>query len=115
MAIVLFISLLKEYEMERIVSSSTTSGEGKVSDYSNECQSLKNVSKDLKGISVSCGLKNNKQTTIQNINYKTVDLEDLTAAFTESGGTNPEYELDDSIDTIKSNMETSGFKCIKAK
>ena len=105
---------LKVYRRDRVLSSNK-SGNVTLSDANDECEILLEETKQISGVDVSCSFKNKTQRTIQTIDYESVNSRKLDAAFTEAGGTNPEYSLDDDIKDIESTMKTAGFSCEKTK
>ncbi len=80
-----------------------------------ECNVLYEESKALKGIDISCGLKNKTQTLVEIIDYEKINIRKVSAAFTEAGATYPDYKLNENIDKIESTMKRSGFKCERIK
>ena len=105
---------LKVYKRDRLLSANSSQNPT-LSDANDECEALLEETKQISGVDISCSFKNKKQRTIQTIDYETVSSRKLDAAFTETGGTNPEYALDDDIDDIESTMKTAGFSCERNK
>ena len=105
---------LKVYRRDRVLSANKN-GNVTLSEANDECEALLEQTKQISGVDVSCSFKNKNQRTIQTIDYETVNSRKLDAAFTEAGGTNPEYSLDDDIDDIESTMKTAGFSCERNK
>ena len=47
----------------------------------------------------------------QSFVYADLDEEKLTAAYTEAGGTYPQYQNGQDMDSIEKNMNASGYSC----
>lgn len=80
-----------------------------------KCQTLKNSINDLSGVSVTCSL--NKGTFIENqvLTYASIDVEQITSAYSEAGGIYPNFKKGDNIDIIESGMKSSGYTCEREK
>lgn len=80
-----------------------------------ECENLSTMVKSLDGVLVSCDLNDGTMTKKQTFDFNSLDLETVTAAFTEVGSIYPNYEKGQSIDTIEKNMKASGYSCERIK
>ncbi len=105
---------LDTYKREKKVSSSSAK-DSSLDDADKECEALYEQTKALSGVDVNCSLKNKVQTTTQSIDYGTININKVTSAFAEAGGTYPDYELGDDINEIESEMKSSGFECKRSK
>lgn len=76
-----------------------------------ECLVLSNNTRDLMGVSVSCKLNTSDVIQAQSLDYGVINIDSVTAAYTEAGGLYPEFENGQNIDTIERNMNASGYSC----
>ena len=77
----------------------------------NTCKQLKINTKKITGVTVQCNYANGKLEEIQTFDLANIDTSQLTSAFEEAGGNNPEYKYQQDIDSIEKNMNASGYKC----
>lgn len=75
------------------------------------CENLKNVTTLLDGVSVSCEFANETVTQREKFVYNNINLEEVTSAYSEAGGTYPEFENGEDMDYIEKNMKASGYTC----
>lgn len=80
-------------------------------DSENECQNLKSALTDVTGIDVSCAKTAVLQKTTQIIDYTKFNAEEITTNIAEYKGFYPEYQLDQSIASIRKNLEEAGYSC----
>ena len=80
------------------------------------CLLLKEVldSNDI-GMSASCSVSATVQTTIQQIDYKKLDLDFISDNIAECEGFYPEYELNQNVRAIEKSLTNSGYKCQKTE
>ena len=76
-----------------------------------KCNSLKENTAELEGVSIKCNYTDGRLTETQSFELETVDPDELNAAFTEAGGILPSYKLDQDIDEIEKNMKASSYSC----
>ena len=75
------------------------------------CNLLKSQTEDLDGITVSCSLSNGVVENEQVLSYENIDVELLTTAYLEAGGTYPNYRYQQNIDEIEKDMNASNYTC----
>ena len=75
------------------------------------CNLLKSQTANLDGINVSCSLSNGVVENEQVLNYENIDVELLTTAYLEAGGTYPNYRYQQNIDEIEKDMNASNYTC----
>ena len=75
------------------------------------CNLLKSQTEDLDGITVSCSLSNGVVENEQVLSYENIDVELLTTAYLEAGGTYPNYRYQQNIDDIEKDMNASNYTC----
>lgn len=80
-----------------------------------QCNKLKEVVKDYKGISVVCSLNNGINSVKQIFDYTTLDTESIRSAFSEAGGVYPQFKYKDDINSVESKMISSDYMCEKVR
>ena len=75
------------------------------------CNLLKSQTANLDGITVSCSLSNGVVENEQVLSYENIDIELLTTAYLEAGGTYPNYRYQQNIDEIEKDMNASNYTC----
>lgn len=75
------------------------------------CKLLKQFTASIEGVNVTCDYSEGKLVEKQSFVYAELDEEKLTSAYTEAGGTNPQYTNGQDMDTIEKNMNASGYSC----
>ena len=75
------------------------------------CNLLKSQTANLDGITVSCSLSNGVVENEQVLSYENIDVELLTTAYLEAGGTYPNYRYQQNIDDIEKDMNASNYTC----
>lgn len=80
-----------------------------------KCDLLKEKTNLVSGISVTCSLSGSSFVESQVLTYASIDPNQLTSAYAEAGGVYPEFEKDQNIDDIESNMKTAGYTCVRYK
>lgn len=75
------------------------------------CNLLKSQTANLDGITVSCSLSNGVVENEQVLSYENIDVELLTTAYLEAGGTYPNYRYQQNIDEIEKDMNASNYTC----
>lgn len=107
-------------KLKKLVYTSETKGDQytdktELSSLEDECQQLEDNISDLSGIAVSCSLNKGTMTKKQTFNYSEIQSDEISSEYAESGGTYPEYALNDNIDKIEKNMKSSGYECERIK
>ena len=67
------------------------------------------------GMSVSCDVSAVMQRTVQNIDYRELNLDFISTNIAEFEGFYPEYELDESVTSIENDLENSGYTCKRSE
>jgi len=81
----------------------------------NTCKTISAYAKNLNGISVSCELSQGTMTEEHVFNYAELDVDTVTATYTEAGGVYPEYQNGQDMDTLEKNKKAEGFTCQRIK
>ena len=79
------------------------------------CKEIESLIKTMKGFSVSCNYSEGKLVERQIYDLQNVDMEQVSSAFAESGGSHPEYLYGEDINLIEKNMLSSGYNCRRLK
>ena len=103
-------------KLEKLDYSTTTKGDptldAKTLDGLNEtCKKLKDSTKTLAGISVSCDYSEGKLIEKQSFVYTEIEEEKIDAAYAEAGGTMPQYQARQDMDSIEKSMNAAGYSC----
>lgn len=109
-----------DQKLDKLTFTTTTKGDSEqdsevFNDSYNKCQILKDSMTDISGVSIRCDLESSSVSTVEIVNYNTVDLTKATSAFAEAGGTFPEFEAREDISKIEREMNASGYTCSKYK
>ena len=64
---------------------------------------------------VNCEFAGDKMIETHNIEYNDLDLSAMKSAYTETGGTAPEFTYRDNIDDVQKQLQAVGYKCKKIK
>ena len=75
-----------------------------------ECDKVENVSKETNGIDTNCSYKNGILIMTENYTNQDIDKSKLTA-YTETGGTYPEFNYGHNAYDIKTSLEKQGYDC----
>ena len=81
--------------------------------HNNDCLSLKTIAANYDGISTSCSLNNGVSMQKQIFDYEKLDSKKVGTAYSEAGGTYPDFKKGDKISSIESKMIASGYECSK--
>lgn len=76
-----------------------------------KCNDLADNTKDLAGVSISCNYSDGKLVERQNYIFASIIYKNLDAAFTEAGGTYPEFSDGQEIDSVEKTMNAAGYSC----
>lgn len=74
------------------------------------CQNMSTISENITGISVECRPSENLLITTETYEHQTIDKNNLTK-FTEAGGTYPEFDYQEDVNTIRDKMKKNGYDC----
>ena len=80
-----------------------------------QCEQIKTNVSGLEGVSVNCAYADGQLTEKENFDFGTYKIEEVTAAYTEAGGTVLEFEAGENIDDVMTSMRQGGFLCNKEK
>lgn len=81
-----------------------------------KCKVLSSIAQDLEGISVSCNLSSGLMSERQIIDFYNIDLNEVTAAYSEAGGVYPyDDEKGRDMDEVEKEMNSMGYTCQRVK
>lgn len=76
-----------------------------------ECQTLKQVASNIRGISIDCNLSSGEMVETQFFNFSSLRDVDISTQFVEAGGVYPNVEYGDDVSDIEKNLTISGYEC----
>ena len=92
-----------------------TQDEAVLDNLNQTCEQLSKNVKKINGVSVTCDYVDGKLVESQHFELSGINAEQLDSAFTEAGGTQPNYTYGQNIDSIENNMKASNYECIRTK
>ena len=102
---------LEKLEYNSTTKGDPTSDEETLDNLADKCKLLKQFTASIEGVNVTCDYSEGKLFEKQSFVYADLDEEKLTAAYTEAGGTSPQYVNGQDMDYIEKNMNASGYSC----
>ena len=110
----------KNKQMYQLTFTTVTKGDAQLdalqlSEMKSSCDLLDQQTLELEGIFVSCSLSNGVLENKQVINYDAIDVDSVTTAYLEAGGTYPNYRYLQNIDDIEQEMNSSNYTCERSK
>ena len=117
------ITRVFEYSDNKLVSAKFTTivrgdpslDEETLDELNAQCEQIKTNVQELEGASVSCSYEDGKLTEQETFDFGTYKIEEVSAAYTEAGGTVIEFQAGEEIDSVMTNMRQGGFVCNKEK
>ena len=88
-----------------------TEDEKTLDELAERCNNLKDFTNSITGVTIGCDYSEGKLVEKQTFIYANIDDEKLTAAYSEAGGTNPQYTVGQDMDAIETSMNASGYSC----
>ena len=104
-------NLLNSYKKITTTKGDAAIDRDKLDLLKNDCNSLKDESSNIVGITVSCNNESNSVKVTENIELSNFKSDSITSSYTEAGGEYPEYSLEQDMDIIEKNMKASGYTC----
>lgn len=86
-----------------------------LNEINDKCKILKEYTSKINGITVRCNYSGNKLIEKQSYIFQDFNKEEVETAFSEVGGTYPEYTVGSFINDIEKNMNASGYSCMRKK
>ena len=104
---------LQKAKFVTITRGDPTLDEEALDAFNEQCTKIRDNVESLEGIEVSCDYKEGKLTESETFTYSVYDLENVSAAYTEAGGSVLEFEYEEDIDKVMKLMLQGGFDCVK--
>ncbi len=104
---------LKKMKLVLETRGDITLDEDKLDELAARCNLIKDSAKSIAGATINCSYVEGKLTETQIFDLAAINLDDITAAFTEAGGQYPKYRNDDDISNVEKEMNASGYSCKK--
>lgn len=103
-------------KLDKLIYTSATKGDAVVDEIPlanllNKCETLQEEVYGNEGVRVECSQSGGMVVETQTLNYSTLNVEKVTAAYIEAGGVYPEFKKEQDIDVIEKNMNASGYTC----
>ena len=80
-----------------------------------QCEQVKENVKGIGGVTVACTYEDGRLEERESFDYSSYDSEKVSAAYTEAGGSVLEFQYEQDIDQVMTNMRQGGFTCNKEK
>ena len=104
---------VKSAKFTTVIRGDASLDEEALNEMNAQCITIKDAVQKMNGISVVCEYEEGLLTEKESFDYETYNLEEVSAAYTEAGGSVLEFQKDDDIDLIMTNMRQGGFTCVK--
>ncbi len=108
-------SKLEKMQLTITTRGDVTQDEAVLDNLNQTCEQLSKNVKKINGVSVTCDYVDGKLVESQHFELSGINAEQLDSAFTEAGGTQPNYTYGQNIDSIEKNMKASNYECIRTK
>ena len=106
---------LQSAKFTTVVRGSSTVDAEALDEIDNQCKQIRENVDGMNGITVSCNYEEGKVTEKETFDYSVYSLDEVSAAYTEAGGSVLEFEQDEDIDQVMTLMRQGGFTCNKEK
>lgn len=106
-------------KLEKISLTTTTKGdiskdEDQLDKLAEKCSLLEKSVEDIDEVTIRCNYTDGQLEEKQSFSLGTLDYKKLDSAFSEAGGTVPNYQYGDSISSIEKEMNASGYTCTRS-
>ena len=103
-------------KLERLSLTTITKGDiskdaNQLDELANKCSLLEKSVEDIDEVTIRCNYTDGELEEKQSFSLGTLDYKKLDSAFSEAGGTVPNYQYGDSVDSIEKEMNASGYTC----
>ena len=102
---------LKKLSLTTITKGDISKDANQLDELANKCSLLEKGVKDIDEVTIRCNYTDGELEEKQSFSLGTLDYKKLDSAFSEAGGTVPNYQYGDSIDSIEKEMNASGYTC----
>ena len=105
-------------KLEKLNYKITTRGDktkdlSSLEELNNNCNLLRQETKNLSGVVVKCSLSEGINMIDQTLSYKDIDIDMVSSIYAEASGIYPNYKYQDSIDRIQTDMNADGYNCVR--
>ena len=110
----------RDNEMYRLTFKTTIKGDRNLdaldlSEMKSQCDLLESQVVNANGVRVSCSLNEGVYVNEQVLDYSSLNVEEVSTAYIEAGGTYPNYVYQQNIDDIEKQMNSSNYNCERGK
>ncbi len=102
---------LEKFEYTVMTRGDATLDEKTLDELATTCKQLASETESISGVTIQCEYMDSSVTEIQTFELKDIDQSKLDAAYTEAGGTHPEFPYGQDMDVIEKTMNASGYTC----
>lgn len=106
---------LQSAKFVTIIRGDASLDEEALDGYNEQCVQIHNNVDGMNGVSVTCDYQDGKLTETEKFDYSIYSSEQVLPAYTEAGGSMLEFQFEEDIDQIMTNMRQGGFTCNKEK
>ncbi len=80
-----------------------------------DCKLLKETTDEVKGVQVECKYNNTTVTQTQIFTYSELNIDAMDSAYSEAGGTYPNFEYNQDMDKVEKEMKANGYTCSRSE
>ena len=102
---------LEKLSLTNIIKGDISMDSTKLDELANKCSLLEKSVEDIDEVTIRCNYTDGELEEKQSFSLGSLDYKKLDSAFSEAGGTVPNYQYGDSIDSIEKEMNASGYTC----
>ena len=104
---------LQSAKFTTVIRGSSTLDAEALDEINNQCKQIHDNVEEMNGVTVTCNYEEGKVTEKESFDYTLYDIEAVSAAYIEAGGSVVEFQQDQDIDSVMTLMRQSGFTCNK--
>ena len=108
-------SKLQSAKFTTVIRGSATLDAEALDSFNDQCVQIHKNVENMNGITVNCDYKDGKLTEKETFDYSIYSADEVSAAYTEAGGSILEFKFEQDLDQIMVNMRQGGFTCYKEK
>lgn len=102
---------LKKISLTTITKGDISMDSTHLDELAKKCSLLEKSVEDIDEVTIRCNYTDGELEEKQSFSLGSLDYEKLDSKFSEAGGTIPNYQYGDSIDSIEKEMNASGYTC----
>ena len=104
---------LEEADFTITTKGDVTLDEQTLDQMSTHCNSLKDLTSSVDGVSIQCDYTEGKLVQKEKFQYANINDELLSSAYAEAGGTKPEFTYQQDMDSVEKTMNANGYSCMR--